>query len=265
MIRGPEDSPYEGGEYHGKVIFPQSYPFAPPSIKMLTPNGRFQTDFRLCLSMSDYHPGTWNPGWSVATILTGLLSFMLENSPTTGAIITTDMEKQVYAKNSRKWNLNQPKFREIWPELLESPVIISNSIRSPIAEAKLKSPKDITTDKPSVKISKIRSSSISGLSSTTTSSPLDKSIRSSKNTTPASANIPTPSTSDLAGIKRRQRHANDKKEGNEALNEDNKNGFIKKNTGIQGYKGNSGRLVGVFVIGVLLFMVYSKVAARIGV
>ena len=24
-----------------------------------TPNGRFKTDFRLCLSMSDYHPDTW--------------------------------------------------------------------------------------------------------------------------------------------------------------------------------------------------------------
>ena len=27
--------------------------------------------------MSDFHPGTWNPSWSVATILTGLLSFMV--------------------------------------------------------------------------------------------------------------------------------------------------------------------------------------------
>ena len=39
--------------------------------------GRFQPDTRLCLSMSDFHPSTWNPSWSVATILTGLLSFMV--------------------------------------------------------------------------------------------------------------------------------------------------------------------------------------------
>ncbi len=31
----------------------------------------FQTDIRLCLSISDYHPDTWNPAWSVSTILTG--------------------------------------------------------------------------------------------------------------------------------------------------------------------------------------------------
>ena len=44
---------------------------------MITPNGRFQTNTRLCLSISDFHPDTWNPAWSVATILTGLLSFMV--------------------------------------------------------------------------------------------------------------------------------------------------------------------------------------------
>jgi ubiquitin-protein ligase len=28
------------------------------------------------LFVSDFHPASWNPAWSVATILTGLLSFM---------------------------------------------------------------------------------------------------------------------------------------------------------------------------------------------
>ena len=35
---------------------------------------------RLCLSISDFHPDTWNPAWSVSTILTGLLSFMVSYS-----------------------------------------------------------------------------------------------------------------------------------------------------------------------------------------
>lgn len=82
VITGPKDSVYEGGEYYGKVIFPSDYPFKPPAIKMITPNGRFKTDYRLCLSMSDYHPGSWNPAWSVSTILTGLLSFMVTTALT---------------------------------------------------------------------------------------------------------------------------------------------------------------------------------------
>lgn len=43
----------------GKLIFPKEYPYKPPSIMMLTPNGRFKLNSRLCLSMSDFHPESW--------------------------------------------------------------------------------------------------------------------------------------------------------------------------------------------------------------
>ena len=59
VVTGPEDSPYDGGLYHGKLVFPVEFPFKPPSIYMITPNGRFKTNTRLCLSISDYHPDTW--------------------------------------------------------------------------------------------------------------------------------------------------------------------------------------------------------------
>ena len=42
------------------------------NIVHVLPLGRFKTDTRLCLSISDYHPDTWNPAWSVSTILTGI-------------------------------------------------------------------------------------------------------------------------------------------------------------------------------------------------
>jgi len=32
--RGPPDSAYAGGEYHGQLIFPSEYPFRPPGIKV---------------------------------------------------------------------------------------------------------------------------------------------------------------------------------------------------------------------------------------
>ena len=101
VIIGPKDSVYEGGNlvffiiknktdnfkkigyYHGVLKFPTEYPYKPPSIIMFTTNGRFvckkglitfnlllkkkkrfKTNTRLCLSMSDFHPETWNPMWS---------------------------------------------------------------------------------------------------------------------------------------------------------------------------------------------------------
>lgn len=32
--RGPLDSPFAGGEYHGVLLFPSEYPFKPPGIKV---------------------------------------------------------------------------------------------------------------------------------------------------------------------------------------------------------------------------------------
>ncbi|XP_063572011.1 ubiquitin-conjugating enzyme E2 J2 isoform X1 [Pongo abelii] len=119
VVRGPEMTPYEGGYYHGKLIFPREFPFKPPSIYMITPNGRFKCNTRLCLSITDFHPDTWNPAWSVSTILTGLLSFMVEKGPTLGSIETSDFTKRQLAAQSLAFNLKDKVFCELFPEVVE--------------------------------------------------------------------------------------------------------------------------------------------------
>ncbi|KIM38326.1 hypothetical protein M413DRAFT_244583 [Hebeloma cylindrosporum] len=116
LIRGPPDSPFAGGEYHGVLLFPPEYPFKPPGIKMFTPSGRFYPDKKICFSMSDFHPASWNPAWSVATILTGLLSFMLSDEMTTGSVTTTDAYKRNAAAKSHRFNLESSKFKEAFPD-----------------------------------------------------------------------------------------------------------------------------------------------------
>ncbi|CDO72069.1 hypothetical protein BN946_scf184962.g12 [Trametes cinnabarina] len=116
IIRGPPDSPYAGGEYHGVLLFPSEYPFKPPGIKMLTPSGRFQPDKKICFSMSDFHPGSSLMDHVAHFSLTGLLSFMLSDEMTTGSVTTTDDEKRIYAARSHAWNLKQKRFREAFPE-----------------------------------------------------------------------------------------------------------------------------------------------------
>ena len=37
---------YIGGYYHGKLVFPKDFPFKPPRIFMITPNGRFKVNTR---------------------------------------------------------------------------------------------------------------------------------------------------------------------------------------------------------------------------
>lgn len=116
VVTGPENSPYEGGTYHGKLVFPREFPFKPPSIYMITPNGRFKLNTRLCLSISDFHPDTWNPAWSVSTILTGMLSFMLEKTPTLGSLETSDYTKRQLAAQSNAFNLKDKVFCELFPD-----------------------------------------------------------------------------------------------------------------------------------------------------
>ena len=120
VIEGGPSTPYEGGVYHGKLLFPKEYPLKPPGVMMMTPSGRFQPNRRLCLSMSDFHPESWNPMWSVATIITGLYSFMIESNPTLGSVETTPLKKRQLAASSLEYNVTHNKdFVKLFPEYVE--------------------------------------------------------------------------------------------------------------------------------------------------
>ncbi|XP_044486085.1 ubiquitin-conjugating enzyme E2 34-like [Mangifera indica] len=119
VLEGSEGTPFAGGYYYGKIKFPPEYPYKPPGITMITPSGRFMTQKKICLSMSDFHPESWNPMWSVSSILTGLLSFMMETSPTTGSVNSTPAEKQSLAKASLAFNCKNAAFRTMFPEYVE--------------------------------------------------------------------------------------------------------------------------------------------------
>ncbi|KAK3049390.1 Ubiquitin-conjugating enzyme E2 6 [Extremus antarcticus] len=149
ILTGPPQTPYEGGQYWGTLIFPPDYPFAPPAIRMHTPSGRFRCSERLCLSISDFHPKSFNPAWEVSTILLGVQSFMTSEEMTTGSVSASESERKTLAARTRWWNstgggsterrlqgqgaMNSnrrgfgaiksgdggKRFREMWPELDE--------------------------------------------------------------------------------------------------------------------------------------------------
>ncbi|KAI4212715.1 MAG: hypothetical protein LQ351_004607 [Letrouitia transgressa] len=104
ILTGPPQTPYEGGQYWGTLLFPTNYPFAPPAIRMHTPSGRFQPSTRLCLSISDFHPKSFNPAWEVSTILIGLMSFMTSDEMTTGSVHASEPERRWMAARTRWWN-----------------------------------------------------------------------------------------------------------------------------------------------------------------
>jgi ubiquitin-conjugating enzyme E2 J2 len=113
-IYGLKECPYEGGYYHGMLKFPKEYPMKPPSVLMITPSGRFYEKQRICLTISDYHPESWNPVWKVESILFGLMSFMLSEEHSVGSLHQGAAERKVFAAKSLEWNMNNKvdKFAE---------------------------------------------------------------------------------------------------------------------------------------------------------
>jgi len=104
-VRGPGETDFQGGVYHGRIIVPTEYPMKPPDIIVLTPNGRFEVGKKICLSISGHHPETWQPSWSIRTALLAIIGFM--PSPAQGTIGSLDYspeERQALARKSLAWS-----------------------------------------------------------------------------------------------------------------------------------------------------------------
>ncbi|PXF43723.1 Ubiquitin-conjugating enzyme E2 J1 [Gracilariopsis chorda] len=99
-VRGPPDTAFEGGIYHGRILLPPDYPLKPPEIILLTPNGRFEVGKRICLSVTAHHQETWQPSWGIRTILTALIGFMPSPAEGVGALDYPDDDRRRLARRS---------------------------------------------------------------------------------------------------------------------------------------------------------------------
>lgn len=106
-FRGPPDTPFEGGVYHGRILLPPEYPLKPPEIILLTPNGRFEVGKRICLSVTAHHQETWQPSWGIRTILTALIGFMPTSADGLGALDYPDEDRKRLAKKSHLFKCNR--------------------------------------------------------------------------------------------------------------------------------------------------------------
>lgn len=107
-ILGAEDSDFDGGIYHGRILLPSEYPFKPPSFQLLTPSGRFQVLEKICLSMTAHHPEHWQPSWSVRTALTAVRAFM--PTPAEGAVGSLDYTPEERRQLAARSRAEPPRF-----------------------------------------------------------------------------------------------------------------------------------------------------------
>lgn len=113
-LRGPTETPYEKGVYHGKIVLPSDFPMSPPDIYFFTvqlavfcdlqENGRFEVNKKICLTITSFHKEEWSPSWTstrnplsvsllVETIITAISSMFPVPTPgAIGSIETPDEE-----------------------------------------------------------------------------------------------------------------------------------------------------------------------------
>ena len=104
-IRGPPDTEFEGGLYHGIIKLPMTYPNKPPNIMFLTPNGRFDINMDVCLSMTKYHKEEWQAAWTIRSMLEAIIAFfpVREDHDAIGALESSVENRKYYAKQSVKY------------------------------------------------------------------------------------------------------------------------------------------------------------------
>eukprot|EP00930_Biecheleria_cincta_P079349 TRINITY_DN67150_c0_g1_i1.p1 TRINITY_DN67150_c0_g1~~TRINITY_DN67150_c0_g1_i1.p1 ORF type:complete len:153 (+),score=27.03 TRINITY_DN67150_c0_g1_i1:62-520(+) len=77
-VRGPKDSPYEGGLFHMTITCSVNYPLSAPQVRFNTkifhPNVNF-SDGELCL---DILKTDWSPAWTLQYVCRAVIALMLD-------------------------------------------------------------------------------------------------------------------------------------------------------------------------------------------
>ena len=105
-IKGPEDSPYEGGTFKLQVEFPKDYPFKPPkctfTTKVYHPN--INSSGYICL---DILKDQWSPKLNINEIVKGISNLMLEPNPADPVVPEIASEfienKNKYIATAKEW------------------------------------------------------------------------------------------------------------------------------------------------------------------
>jgi len=108
MIKGPKNTPYEGGLFMLHVVFPQQYPFQPPKVQFVTSiyHCNVSSEGRLCLNVLR---DSWTPSLTFIKVMENIKLMLIE--PDTldaldawkGSLART--EPEVYRKNAREHTL----------------------------------------------------------------------------------------------------------------------------------------------------------------
>lgn len=121
------DKEYMGGEYIVKFMIPSGYPTKPPRFRVLTPNGVYGADEKVCVSQGEYHENQYVqtlkiPGF--ASALAGGLINHKDLGHGINIVTTTTEDRRRLALSSKEYNA---KHHPEIVEMIESQYAIYSS------------------------------------------------------------------------------------------------------------------------------------------
>jgi len=109
------DSPFKHGQYLVHIKLTRDWPNKAPVIEVLTPNGKFEPDKKICIAgITHFHEETNNISQTLIGAITGLISIIYQDSDTLASGIgfiknTNPKTQKKLAKESRNYNLEKNK------------------------------------------------------------------------------------------------------------------------------------------------------------
>ncbi|KAI3421997.1 Ubiquitin-conjugating enzyme E2 D4 [Globodera pallida] len=105
-IKGPGDTPYEGGTFALTMHFPRDFPFSPPHVKFETPiyHPNINETGEICL---DILKGEWAPSLTISKVLISLCCLLCDPNSDSALMLDIAHEyktnREQYKNTAREW------------------------------------------------------------------------------------------------------------------------------------------------------------------
>jgi len=105
-----DEGEYVSGEYLCKLVLPADFPHHPPEFYLMTPNGTYECNKKVCIHIGEFHanqyPATLGVCGFTDQLISGLIGWRhLNLTEGIGLLATTVEAKKKYAADSKTYNL----------------------------------------------------------------------------------------------------------------------------------------------------------------
>ncbi len=101
LLKGPDETPYEGGTFKLQIFIPDDYPYQPPKVEFMTPiyhpniatTSMKTTGATICLDILDPKKYMWHPSMTIQRVMLGIACLMADPNP--GDPLCPDIGKEM--------------------------------------------------------------------------------------------------------------------------------------------------------------------------